>query len=293
MFGAAHYSVDFIHNGIEAVAGLCQSMVSLRFSYVHRLVLVSTQEVRINPINKQEQMKKLLLFLMLLSATNAFAQDVIVKKDGSTIVSKVIEITSTEVKYKKFSNLNGPTYTIAKNELQAINYENGENETFGEVNPIQVLSQGSEQQIVEIQSTNSINATSTSDEDLIKMANVSLGDLQKAKRLRISGIAIGGTAIIVGIAYLINSTRYNDDNAKQNECYLIGGCCIAGGIVFTIPFLIRAHILQKRYNSVYNVSLYRHKVTFKNGTSFAAGVDLLRDNRIHNQTIGLGFNYNF
>ena len=67
---------------------------------------------------------------MLLSATSVFAQDVIVKKDGSTILSKVIEIGTSEVKYKKFSNQNGPTYSISKSEIQAINYENGEKEDF-------------------------------------------------------------------------------------------------------------------------------------------------------------------
>ncbi len=77
-------------------------------------------------------MRKILLFLMLLSATSVFAQDVIVKKDGTTILSKVIEIGSTEVKYKKFSNQNGPTYTITKAEIQAINYENGEKDSFND-----------------------------------------------------------------------------------------------------------------------------------------------------------------
>ena len=56
------------------------------------------------------------------------------KKDGSTILSKVIEIGTSEVKYKKFSNQNGPTYTILKEEIQAINYENGEKENLSNAN---------------------------------------------------------------------------------------------------------------------------------------------------------------
>lgn len=87
-------------------------------------------------------MKRVLLFLMLLSATSVFAQDVIVKKDGSTILSKVVEVGSTEVKYKKFSNQNGPTYTITKAEIQAINYENGEKDTFSDA----VVAQPQQQQ---------------------------------------------------------------------------------------------------------------------------------------------------
>ena len=76
-------------------------------------------------------MKKILFLLLLLSSTSAFAQDVIVKKDGATILSKVIEIGTSEVKYKKFSNQNGPTYTIRISDILSINYQNGEREEFG------------------------------------------------------------------------------------------------------------------------------------------------------------------
>jgi len=75
-------------------------------------------------------MKQLLVFLFLLCSMSVSAQDVIVKKDGSTILTKVLEVGQEEIKYKKFDNLDGPTYTIQKSELQAINYQNGAKDTF-------------------------------------------------------------------------------------------------------------------------------------------------------------------
>lgn len=77
-------------------------------------------------------MRKLLLLLACV-ATHAYSQDVIVKKDGSTILSKVLEVSSTEIKYKKFSNLEGPTYTISVAELLSINYANGDKDDFSKV----------------------------------------------------------------------------------------------------------------------------------------------------------------
>jgi len=77
-------------------------------------------------------MKKLLLLLMLLSTTMLNAQDVIVKNDGSTIICKVIEVGTSEVKYKKYSNLDGPLYSILLTDVQNINFENGEREKFSE-----------------------------------------------------------------------------------------------------------------------------------------------------------------
>lgn len=78
-------------------------------------------------------MRKLFILLLFVSL-NMSAQDVIVKKDGSTILSKVLEVNPNDVKYKKFSNQNGPTYTINKLEILSINYENGDKDMFDDNN---------------------------------------------------------------------------------------------------------------------------------------------------------------
>ena len=75
-------------------------------------------------------MKNLFLLIAVCIATVAQAQDVIVKRDGSTIISKVLEVNQADIKYKKFSNQQGPTYTINKSEVMAINYESGDKDTF-------------------------------------------------------------------------------------------------------------------------------------------------------------------
>ena len=75
-------------------------------------------------------MNKILLILFSFVCSNGLAQDVIVKKDGSTILSKVLEVNTSDIKYKKYSNLDGPTYTILKAELLSINYKNGEKDMF-------------------------------------------------------------------------------------------------------------------------------------------------------------------
>ena len=61
------------------------------------------------------------------------AQDVITTKDGSDIQAKILEVTQTELKYKKFSNPDGPTFTISKSDVLIVRYENGEKEVFKDV----------------------------------------------------------------------------------------------------------------------------------------------------------------
>ncbi len=68
------------------------------------------------------------LLLVILCALVGRAQDVIVMKNGDLVESQVLEISPTEIKYKKHSNPKGPTYTIAKSTVLAINYKNGEKE---------------------------------------------------------------------------------------------------------------------------------------------------------------------
>ena len=65
-----------------------------------------------------------------------FAQDVIVKKDGSTIVCRVIELNDSEIIYKKWSDLNGSNYVMDKSLASAVNYENGKKVSISEMNNI-------------------------------------------------------------------------------------------------------------------------------------------------------------
>lgn len=63
----------------------------------------------------------------------ALAQDKIYLTDNSVIQAKVIEINSTDVKYKKADNLSGPDYVLPKTQVAMIIYENGTHEVLNTV----------------------------------------------------------------------------------------------------------------------------------------------------------------
>lgn len=60
--------------------------------------------------------------------------DIIKLRDGGEIKAVIIEITQSEIKYKRASNPNGPMYTIGKNDVESILYPNGETDVFAQVN---------------------------------------------------------------------------------------------------------------------------------------------------------------
>ena len=76
-------------------------------------------------------MKNLKTILLVVATTNILqAQDTIYTKNGTTIPAKVFEVTQHEVRYQKSSNLEGPVYTIDKNNVSLIEYKNGTKDVF-------------------------------------------------------------------------------------------------------------------------------------------------------------------
>lgn len=73
------------------------------------------------------------LTAMCMAGSYASAQDLIVKRDGTVIQAKVMKVGTSEVEYKKWSNQDGPQYSISVTDILAINYKNGEKETFENV----------------------------------------------------------------------------------------------------------------------------------------------------------------
>lgn len=80
-------------------------------------------------------MKKLTtLFTTLLITTISFSQnencDDLIFKNGEEIYGLISEITTSEVKYKRCDNPEGPTFSLEKSKLLMIRYKNGTKDVF-------------------------------------------------------------------------------------------------------------------------------------------------------------------
>lgn len=215
--------------------------------------------------------------MMLLCSMSTWAQDVIVKKDGSTVVCRVIEATSTEVTYKKWSDLQGSSYIIDKSLVSAINYESGRKETLNEAESLYKPNNQND------------GMQALNDKTLWNMDFEANRLHNKVKKLRIAGCIVGGVSMIIGGSLIING--------ELDESYVIPGAILfAGGAALTTGCLITAHKIEKRLKTQYIVNsapLYHQEFRLKNGTSLSAGIDVLGDNTNRNMAMGIGFNYNF
>lgn len=76
-------------------------------------------------------MKKFILSLVAICvATVLFAQDVIVTIDEQQISAKILEISSSEVKYLDFNNQDGPVYVLSIQEILSIQLANGDVKSY-------------------------------------------------------------------------------------------------------------------------------------------------------------------
>lgn len=86
-------------------------------------------------------MKKFLssVILIILACVTASAQDIIVTKDSERIDAKILEVSDTEVSYKKTGYVEGPTFVMKTSEISSIIYSNGDVQTFNFVSQDEIV----------------------------------------------------------------------------------------------------------------------------------------------------------
>lgn len=229
-------------------------------------------------------MKKLLVLLLLLCPLIAMAQDVIVKKDGSTVVCRVEKVSDTEVTYKLWSDLKGSSYIMDKSLVSAINYENGKKETFSEATSLYTPNNQND-------GVQTLNDRALLEMDLA--ANNPYNPYKKVKRLKTWGWIGGGVLVLGGVA-IIAALGENSFGGPERSAIGGGAGLIVLGAGLTTTCLVLAHKQKKKIDAALQTSaLYRYDIPFSNGSTLSVGADMLHDRIMNKRTIGLGLSYNF
>jgi hypothetical protein len=248
------------------------------------------------------------LGLFILSVFSSYAQDVIVKTDGSAVVCKVLSIDNSYVQFKKYSNLNGPTYTVSIADVSTITYENGERETFGKKSTSTATNNTKQNRRKQPNQSNSkvqetpLAFTSTSN------PNVSDAELyqwyshknkynyttaQKLnKTAKVGAIIIGAGGLTATTIVLLCEIGYADDayedDAFYGGTYATAGATIACTGLWYWGFKSAAKRAEKKesYRSEFKLPSNPEK-------NFTAGIDILNDRTTAGSTLGLGLKYSF
>lgn len=214
-------------------------------------------------------MKKVLtLMVALLTAFNLFAADIIVTRDARRIEAKILEVSSTEIKYKEADNLEGPTFVLTSAEINTIIYNNGTVKVFDQPQQAPAQQSYNNAGYSNQPAFNGLPITKNDDFyymgdqrmtedqyfDFIKQnCQVAWESYQKGNLLWKQGWALFG----VGMGVMIpGAALYSVGIAERYaELYIPGAVFLASGSILTtasVPCLIVGGI--KKYNShnVYN-----------------------------------------
>lgn len=197
--------------------------------------------------------KTAFILLYIFSISFGYAQDTIFKRNNDTIVAKVFEINTKEVKYKKFHFQDGPVYIDAKSEIAMIIFSNGMKQTFEKqkpepiVNEQPIYSKPIDNKIVDhrmfyVYQFRKINqlemqyiVSSTNDEKIARLVK----EAKKARRrepifFALFPLAVGGSfALIESQAkhYYYNRGYTYVHNPSERSLYIsLGSVCLAAAV---------------------------------------------------------------
>ena len=244
-------------------------------------------------------MKKILSLIFLLCAViSVSAKDVIVKKNADVVEAKILEISSSEIKYKKLSNPNGPTFSIKISEVSSVIYENGEVESFTKKKQLE------DKQVVENKSTNNTSMNSISSNDNTLDTNVLYPIIVGKSNYEMNGkvmvkkdieaflkdncataynkwadgtmkLTAGYTFAFCGVTCNIISiaagARYANSNHTNDFAGALSTACLIVGLssdIAAIPFLISGSKCRQKSINIYNENCATKNSSFEMKMNF-------------------------
>lgn len=235
-------------------------------------------------------MKKLLLFLMLIAAcVSATAQDVIVKKDGSTVLCKIIQVNDNEVVYLKWSELKGPQYIMDSSLVSNINYQDGRQDKLNE-QTTNSYAPGIQQTGDAQYNDNALLAL-----DRARNNTADINYTKKAKNLKIIGWTVGLPVFLTGAVILlpIGFDAYGTAGYQPKGCQIGGIACILVGAATTTTCLIYANKYKNMANSLNSFSLVSKEILNGKNLDLTASMDLIQNRHFQNSSVGIGIQVNF
>lgn len=216
------------------------------------------------------------------------AQDVIVKKDGSTVLCKIIQVSPEEVVYLKWSNLDGPQYIMDSSLISNISYMDGRHDKLNE--------QSRNSYAPGIQQSGNAQYNDNALLAIDRARTNSKYVPQSAKTLTIIGWTVGPTLVLAGGSLILSGAlhggfeKWNEGGPQQSYA---GIALVGAGIATTTGCLIRAHQIKKEANMMACYPLLQKEFNLGNNSSLSAGLDIIHNNQNYTFTPGLGLQFNF
>lgn len=193
--------------------------------------------------------KALVLIALCLYGYNLSAQDIVTKKDGVEIQAKIIEVGESQISYKEYSNLEGPTYKLNIMDILMITFENGEREMYNVGNNVSNLSSLPQGVMTYNSWSRKISVGGVTIENGMLDRYFSNEDFSRYKSAKTMGL-VGGIVAIIGAVPFGWSIGTLIAGQKPNMGMLLGGgVAFFGGITISTIGEGRIRNIVNNYNS--------------------------------------------
>ena len=236
----------------------------------------------------------MLCLLFAVCSLSGNAQDVIVKKDGSTVVCRIVELTTTEAVYQKWNASNNYNYVMNLSDIKVINYQDGRRWT----------SEGTTYNNSLTPQNNDYNAGTQMNEaqlyaldNRFREYNPNIDYAKKAKRLKRAAWTTGGICLLGGII-LVGCGPTEDAYGASYYGWEVGGpgLVLIGISVTMTPILLKKAANYRRIAEKYSVNsapIFEKEITLRNGSRLCPAVDMLSSQVQKKPSLGLGLRYSF
>ena len=237
----------------------------------------------------------MLCLLFAVCSLSGNAQDVIVKKDGSTVVCRIVELTATEAVYQKWNASNNYNYVMNLSDIKVINYQDGRRWT----------SEGTTYNNSLTPQSNDYNAGTQMNEaqlyaldNRFREYNPNIDYAKKAKRLKRAAWTTGGICLLGGIILMSSAEAVEDsyDGAAYNWSMGGPGLVLIGISATMTPILLKKAAYYRRIAAKYSVNsapIFEKEITLRNGNRLCPAVDMLSSQVQKKPSLGLGLRYSF
>jgi hypothetical protein len=194
----------------------------------------------------------LLLSIIILSVSQSLAQDRLFFLNGDETDVKITEISSSEVKYKRLDNLEGPSFSTLKTELFMIKYANGDKEmiTAQTAEPVPTEQEDYTTNNAEQTSPSSNSESGLSSAVVVtdQPSSASLSNVDKwgrtqednmrlyKKKLVKGGVllGVGGVMIIPGIILFARANQFENAGLDGDPLRIGGALLSVGGLAMLV-----------------------------------------------------------
>jgi hypothetical protein len=190
----------------------------------------------------------LLFAIAILSISQSIAQDRLFFLNGDETDVKITEITSSEVKYKRMDNLDGPSFSTLKSELFMIKYANGDKEMITAQNAEPGTDQKEEYTTIDAPASSNSGSglssavivtdepTSTSPSNVDKWGRTEAENRGIYKKKLIKGaILMGSSVAVAGVGAGLFAIGNNRLTSNVQTAYMAtGAILVVGGAAILI-----------------------------------------------------------